>query len=170
MLQDCFTCILQLENVEVLLFQNDLSLATAFEGDDIPSFGVFTDHQVLICFLCYSSVILFCYDFQPKVGSSCYNIFSAGGTGEDLVEYQHVGTRRFHSKFHHSRKQGSDLHHFQVAFLLPWLEHNIVPFTLNMYQPQTKKSPIWKSVVVRVLSFSICHWQDLPREGFVEDF
>jgi len=25
--------------------QNDLSLATAFEGDDIPSFGVFTDHQ-----------------------------------------------------------------------------------------------------------------------------
>ena len=55
---------LQLENVEVLLLQNDLSLATAFEGDDIPSFGVFTDHQVLICFLCYSSVILFCYDFQ----------------------------------------------------------------------------------------------------------
>ena len=64
MLQDCFTCILQLKNIEVLFLQNDLSLATAFEGDDIPSFGVFTDHQVFICFLCCSSVILFCYDFQ----------------------------------------------------------------------------------------------------------
>ena len=33
-------------SIEVVLFQNDVNLTTAFEGEDIPNFGVFTDHQV----------------------------------------------------------------------------------------------------------------------------
>ena len=35
-----------LDHIEVVPFQNDVNLTTAFEGEDIPSFGVFTDHQV----------------------------------------------------------------------------------------------------------------------------
>ena len=34
--------------IEVVPFQNDVSLTTAFEGEDIPNFGVFTDHQVAL--------------------------------------------------------------------------------------------------------------------------
>ena len=35
-----------LTKTEVVLSQNDVNLTTAFEGEDIPNFGVFTDHQV----------------------------------------------------------------------------------------------------------------------------
>ena len=35
-----------LSKIEVVPLQNDVTLTTAFEGEDIPSFGVFTDHQV----------------------------------------------------------------------------------------------------------------------------
>ena len=37
-----------LSKIEVVPLQNDVTLTTAFEGEDIPSFGVFTDHQVAL--------------------------------------------------------------------------------------------------------------------------
>ena len=69
--------------IEVVPFQNDVSLTTAFEGEDIPNFGVFTDHQVALTN----------DPFDPCLGLIliCFLFFLAGGTGADLVEHQHLG-------------------------------------------------------------------------------
>ena len=59
--------------------QNDVNLTTAFEGEDIPNFGVFTDHQVDDTII---TIII-------GIGFSFQTLFT-GETREYLVFHQYL--------------------------------------------------------------------------------